>query len=127
LEESLGVVPQRGLLKFSAIAEENYATNSQTVAAQIDTVNKEVMEEHADLKRSFSRANKRRQSTRSLKVSSPLPTHPEQMSTPPTSDRDTPPLPAIPTERSSLDRKAEKLRSIGRRKSFIASMFGKKG
>jgi hypothetical protein len=127
LQESLGVSPERGLIKFTPIAEENMATDSKTVTGMIEDLEK-VMSESSGLQRTFS-MSKRRHSTKSLrgmKAASQLPTHNEILSpTPPTSARDTPPLPPVPTEKSALDKKAEKVQKMGRRKSFIASIFGR--
>ena len=133
MEDALGVLPSRGVIKFSPIAEENLATNGKTVAGEIEDLERE-SEENASVRRTLSRG-KKRQSTRSmrnLKISSPLPTHDEQM-TPPVSAqgmatiRAAPSMPAMPTEKSTLDMKAQKAQKMSRRKSFIVSMFGKGG
>jgi len=134
MEEALGPAPERGLIRFCAVPEENFATSGKTVAGQIDDLEKEVAEDNINLRKSLSRGvapkAKRRQSARSLrsmKIGSQLPTHDEQMPTPPASASfDNPPLPEIPRDMSSMDRKAEKVQKIGRRKSFISSIFGRK-
>ena len=41
MEEAIGVLPSRGLLRFVAIAEENMASNSKTVAGAIDELERE--------------------------------------------------------------------------------------
>lgn len=128
MEDTLGVVPERGLVRFMPIAEENLATNGKTVAGEIEDLEKETLEDASSIRRTLSRG-KKRQSTKSLrnmKISSPLPTHDEQM-TPPVSAQGPPSMPAMPTEKSTLDQKAEKVQKMSRRKSFIASMFGKGG
>jgi hypothetical protein len=88
-----------------------------------------VMSEGPSLQRTLSMKSKRRHSMKSLrgmKTASQLPTHNEMLSpTPPMSERDRPPLPPVPTEKSALDKKAEKVQKMGRRKSFIASIFGR--
>ena len=128
LQESLGVSPERGLIKFTPIAEENMATDSRTVTGMIEELEK-VMSEGPGLQRTLSMKSKRRHSMKSLrgmKTASQLPTHNEMLSpTPPMSERDRPPLPPVPTEKSALDKKAEKVQKMGRRKSFIASIFGR--
>ncbi|KAG9239229.1 Tautomerase/MIF superfamily [Amylocarpus encephaloides] len=133
MEESLGVPPGRGIIKFIPIAEENLATDSKTVAGEIDELERESMEDGSGIQRAASRVSgkTRRQSMkaiRKLKSSSHLPTHTEQM-TPPDSARVTsmdaiPPLPPTPSTKS-FDGKAAKAQRMGRRKSFIASIFGK--
>jgi len=130
MDEGLGVDPKRGVIKFVATAEENLAVNGKTVAGEIEELEKEMAEQNSTLQRSLSHGtkSKRRQSMKSLqgtKRSSQLPTHNESMvSLPGTYDRK-PPLPAMPTEMSAMDRKAEKAQKIGRRKSFMATIFGK--
>ncbi|KAH6681796.1 Tautomerase/MIF superfamily [Halenospora varia] len=147
MEEGLGVGPDRGLIKFVAIAEENLATNGRTLAGDIEELEKENGEDNSNLKRNLSRANKNKKrqsmkSLRNLKSSSHLPTHDEQL-TPPLSEPMSPPLPGlppksagspsphtpklpeIPTEKSAIDRRAEKTQKMGRRRSFIATIFGK--
>jgi Mg-chelatase subunit ChlI len=132
LQESLGVSPERGMIKFTPIAEENMATDGKTITGMIEDLEKATSETGSGLQRPPSRSamkSKRRPSMKSLRgmrAASQLPTHNEILSpTPPISERDTPPLPAIPTEKSPMDRKAEKVQKMGRRKSFIASIFGK--
>jgi Macrophage migration inhibitory factor (MIF) len=134
MEDALGVVPDRGLVKFMPIAEENLATNGRTVAGEIEDLERETSEDNSNIRRTLSRGKRRQsnKSLRNLKISSPLPTHDEQM-TPPVSAQGigsvqvTPSMPAMPAEKSAMDRKAEKVQKMSRRKSFIASMFGKGG
>ncbi|KAE8449094.1 hypothetical protein EG329_008477 [Mollisiaceae sp. DMI_Dod_QoI] len=132
MEEGLGVGPKRGVIKFATIAEENLAVDGKTIAREIEELEREQAEQNSNLQRSLSRGankSKRRQSMKSLrgaKSGMQLPTHNESMvSLPATSEYNTPPLPAMPTEKSSMDRRAEKAQKIGRRKSFMATLFGK--
>jgi hypothetical protein len=131
MEEGLGVGPERGLIKFVPITEENFATDGRTLAGAIEDLERETSDDNANLKRSVSRGttkSRRRQSMKSLRgvKAGQLPTHDERITpTSPMSDGHIPPLPAIPTEPSRNDRKAEKVQKMGRRKSFIAAMFGK--
>jgi hypothetical protein len=132
MDELLGVPPNRGLIKFVPIPEENLATDGKTVTMEIDELEKETTSNNFNLGRSLSRAastnkgNRRHsmKSLRNLTSTNYLPTHEEQM-TPPLSDRQSPLLPPMPTEKSAMDLKAEKVQKMGRRKSFIAAMFGK--
>jgi hypothetical protein len=144
LEESLGVSPSRGIIRFVGIAEENFAFNGKTFAGEIEELEREHADDNANLGRSLSRGgqkvNKKRQSMRSLKnlkigsagggkdQMSPMKAEP----TPPMSDRDTPtptlnmiPIPAMPVEKNDVDKKAEKAQKMGRRKSFIQGLFGR--
>jgi len=138
MEESLGVAPERGLIKFVPIPEENFATGGMTLAGAIDELDKQIAEENGvSVKHSLSVSRNKRHSMRSLrstKKGSNLPNLEEQitptMPTPPSSDRIvTPPLPPVPPiskTRSVADLRAEKAKKMGRRKSFIATMFGRK-
>ena len=133
MEEGLGVTPERGLIKFFPIAEENMATNGKTTAGMIEELEKETGEISAGLQRSLSRgtprSKQRRQSMKSLRgvKTDQLPTHNEAISPiPPLSEAYTPPtLPPMPNEKTQLDKRAEKVQKMSRRKSFIASIFGK--
>lgn len=131
MKESLGPDPERGLVVFSAIPEENLAANGKTVAGQIEDFDKEIASEKASLRRSLSRSTsntKRRQSAKSmrnLKIGNPLPTHREYI--PSMGENDAPFPQAIPVKKSSMDAKAEKAQKVGRRKSFMATMFGRGG
>ena len=134
MEESLGVAPNRGVVKFLAMSEDNLATDGKTITGEIEELEKENAESNSSLQRSLSKntaKSKRRHSMRSLRTSkNTLPTHNELSSpTPPMSarSRETPPLPAIPSEKSPMDLRAEKAQKMGRRKSFIATIFGKAG
>jgi len=134
MEESLGVAPNRGVVKFLAMSEDNLATDGKTITGEIEELEKENAESNSSLQGSSSKStakSKRRHSMRSLRTSkNTLPTHNELSSpTPPMSarSRETPPLPAIPSEKSPMDLRAEKAQKMGRRKSFIATIFGKAG
>ena len=71
IEESLGVPPSRGVAKFLAIPEENYAYNGKTVAGDIEDLEKAQGDDSASLRRSQSRSGLRntakRQSMRSFR------------------------------------------------------------
>ncbi len=58
MEDNLGVGPERGLIKFQAIAEENVATNGKTIAGEIEDLRKESV----DLNPSWLRGDERRAS-----------------------------------------------------------------
>ncbi|KAK0121426.1 hypothetical protein ONS95_009720 [Cadophora gregata] len=135
MQDSLQVTPRRGIIKFISIAEENLANDGKTVSGEIEDLEKEPVESNSGFHSSLSRAttkSRKRQSMKSLRGvrSSPLPTHKESAPPTPTfNHHDLPaiPVPAAPTEKNDLDRKAEKLQKMRRRKSFIATIFGKAG
>ncbi|CAG8979664.1 hypothetical protein HYALB_00003895 [Hymenoscyphus albidus] len=134
MEDSLGVAPNRGIIKFIPISEENFSTNGKTVAGEIEDLERETAEETSITRGLSVRKNSRRKSTKELKrrkSNVQLPTHNEDL-TPPLSACETnptspplPKMPPIPSEKSFNDRKAEKVQRMGRRKSFISTIFGK--
>ena len=139
IEDALGVVPERGLIRFIPIAEENLATNGKTVAGEIEDLEKESSEDASSIRRTLLHGKNRHstKSMRNLRSGSPLPTHDEHI-TPPTSARSFGPqdlssipampiIPSVPTEKGTLDRKSEKMQRMGRRRSFISTIFGKGG
>lgn len=135
MEDGLGVAPDRGVIKFVAVSEDNLAIDGKTITGEIEGLEKEIAEKNSSLQRNLSinatPKSKRRQSLRSLRnAKKALPTHDEDASAKsPMSDRtqETPPLPAMPSEMNAMDRRAEKAQKMGRRKSFMASVFGRGG
>jgi hypothetical protein len=132
IDEGMGVDPKRGVIKFVASTEENLAVDGKTMALQIEELEKETAENNSNLQRSLSRGDKtekskRRQSLKSLRgvKASQLSTHNESMVSLPSAYEQRPPLPAMPTEKSTMDKRAEKAQKLGRRKSFMATIFGK--
>jgi len=133
MEDGLGVSPDRGVIKFQAIAEENVATNGKTVAGEIEDMKKESVDlNYSWLKgeeRRGSQSKSRRQSTKSGRSSarnSQLPTQFESIMTESGGVvwSEPPSVPSLPTEKSSLDLKTEKVPKMGKRRSLMA-MFGK--
>lgn len=175
MEDVLGVSPQRGLIKFVAVGEENLATNSRTVLGEIEELERESKEEvhsaslkpsQSDPKRSTSSSKKesarlekdaknknRRPSTKSLKnlktgkgiekldvreeMTPPLSgitetsgNQSQAMQTGGDAEANTSnaygvKMPDVPADKSEMDRKAEKAQKLGKRRSFIAAVFGK--
>lgn len=112
----LGVEPSRGVIKFAAIAEENFAFNGQTVLGEIESLEKAAMEDSLGIKRSASRS--RLAMMRSRNRSEP---EADSRSSTPVG---MPQMPPIPTEMLALDRRAEKAQKLGKRKSLL-SLFSK--
>lgn len=129
IEEGMGVDPKRGVIKFMASTEDNLAVGGKTMAVEIELLEKETGESNSSQQRSLSRGDKsKRQSLKSLRAATSLnqlPTHNESMLSLPSAYDNTPPLPAMPTGKSTMDKRAEKAQRIGRRKSFMATIFGK--
>ncbi|KAI9810750.1 MAG: hypothetical protein M1827_006088 [Pycnora praestabilis] len=124
MTDALGVAADRGVIKFVSVAEENLATNGQTVLGEIEALDRQQQEETGGIKRSLTSKSRKNKSMQALKErSSPVP----GVITPPLSPAapEIPiPLPPMPTEKSKMDIKAEKVQKMGRRRSFLA-MFGK--
>ncbi|KAL8834989.1 MAG: hypothetical protein Q9170_003510 [Blastenia crenularia] len=127
MADLLGVTPDRGIIRFVGISEEYLATNGNTIQGEIDNMSKETSEDTTDTKRS----NTLRRG-RSRKTSKPEKLNLQERSRPGTSDKipspglQSPPIPAMPREMSPLDKKAEKVRKMGRRRSFLAMFSGNK-
>ncbi|KAL8713437.1 MAG: hypothetical protein Q9225_006781 [Loekoesia sp. 1 TL-2023] len=124
MSELLGVTPDRGIIRFVGISEEYLATNGNTVQGEIDNLSKESSEDTTDTKRS----NTLRRG-RSRKSSKPEKLNLQERSRPGTSDKIPSPAlqsPPMPREMSPLDKKAEKVHKMGRRRSFLAMFSGNK-
>ncbi|KAF7879211.1 hypothetical protein EAF04_000409 [Stromatinia cepivora] len=125
----LYVEPERGIIKFVPLAEENFATNGKTVAGEIEELEREAANDGLGPRNLHSLGtvkSKKRMSTKSTKSlkSKILQTHEEY--TPSVSSRETPPLPLMPAEVNALDKKSMNVQKLGRRKSFMAAVFGNK-
>lgn len=121
----LYVEPERGIIKFVPLAEENFATNGKTVAGEIEELEREAANEASgfrNLHPSGSVKSKKRQAAKSSKSqkSRNLETHDEY--TPSVSSRAT----LMATHDDALDTKALNVQKLGRRKSFMAAVFGSK-
>lgn len=138
LSDTLSVEPSRGIVKFVPIPEENFAFNGKTVLAEIEDLEREQGDDNTALKRSLSKSSvktKKRHSMRSLRTlkttkynqEEPMPMSPRsEHFTPPLSERATPPpIPSGPHEMTTMDRRAEKVQKVGKRKSFIQGLFGR--
>ncbi|KAL9004441.1 MAG: hypothetical protein Q9188_002740 [Gyalolechia gomerana] len=128
MSELLGVTPDRGIIRFVGISEEYLATNGNTVQGEIDNLSRGSSEDTTDTKRSNAvRSGRSRKSLRPEKLNLQL-----ERSRPVTSDKvpspalQSPPLPEMPREMSPLDKRAEKIQKMGRRKSFLAMFSGNK-
>lgn len=125
MADSLGVTPERGVIRFVGIAEEYLATNGNTVLGEIENLSKESSEDGANgAQRSGTvRRGRSRRSSKAEKLQIPL-------TRPATGDNKviSPPMksPPIPTteESSPLDMKAAKVQRMGRRRSFLAMFAG---
>ncbi|KAL8850265.1 MAG: hypothetical protein Q9221_004775 [Calogaya cf. arnoldii] len=125
MADSLGVTPERGVIRFVGIAEEYLATNGNTVLGEIENLSRESGEDGANgTQRSGTlRRGRSRRSSKAEKMQIP-PTRPA------TSDNkvNSPSLksPPIPTmeDPNPMDLKAPKVQKMGRRRSFLAMFAG---
>ncbi|KAL8785616.1 MAG: hypothetical protein Q9213_003270 [Squamulea squamosa] len=127
MDDSLGVAPERGVIRFVGIAEEYLATNGNTVLGEIENLSREASEDSANgahrsgtLRGGRSRRNSK--SEKPLHIPLNRPATSDNRITSPRSK--SPPIPAMPEEPSPLDRKAEKVQRMGRRRSFLAMFAG---
>ncbi len=125
MTDSLGVSAERGVVRFIGVAEEYLGTNGMTVLGEIENLTK-----GDDNAGETTRSNTIRRG-RSRKVPKPKELTIQERSRPPTAEKTpspplkSPPMPAMPTEKSAMDKKAETVqKKMGRRKSFL-SMFGR--
>jgi len=124
MDEGLGVPPDRGLIKFIPIAEENMATGGKTVLGATEEFEKENASKNLGVIRTLSRAATRRTSTKSPPRGQ-LPTHDENTTLVTSSGSgNSPSLPAS-TNESAIIHRPEGVQKMGRRKSFMLAVFGK--
>lgn len=125
MADSLGVSPDRGVVRFVGIAEEFLATNGTTVLSEIENFKKTPGED--------SRTESSRLSTirgRGRRASRPQGiTFAEETGAKDAANSPSPPLksarlPSFSPERNHLDIQAEKVQKMGRRRSIMA-LFGK--
>jgi hypothetical protein len=141
MQETLHVLPERGLVKFEAIPEANLATNGKTVLGEMEDLAKKIEANHANLRTYLGvtpdmKLRRSTRSTRSLKIGPTLPTHHEQMTSPSLSswevisadgEEGAPPPPTIVKWKDNIDEKSDGDVKLSRRKSFSAWMLGKGG
>lgn len=129
MAEALGVDSSRGVVRFAAVAEADLATGGMTVQGEIEGAmggaGRESVSADGERGIRMGRRSRSRRRERAEEKES-------QKSRPSTRDQAVgreellrvPPLPPVPGEKSVLDRRAEKVQKVGRRKSFLA-MFGR--
>ena len=128
LASSLGVLPARGVIRFVGLPEEYLATAGTTVSGQIERLEKASSNECKPSSEAEEiiprRPSRRKVQNRPLKLS----LVPRSVSMPgsrlPSPTFQSPAMPAMPAEKSLLDRRAERMQKVGKRKSFF-SIFGR--
>ncbi|KAL8816423.1 MAG: hypothetical protein Q9223_004563 [Gallowayella weberi] len=117
MADSLGVTPERGVVRFVGIAEEYLATNGNTVLGEIENMGKEASEDSANgtQRTGTLRRARSRRSSKPEKLQMPFNSRPGTSDNKVTSpQRMSPPIPTIP----------EKVPRMGRRRSFLALFAG---
>ncbi|KAK4225508.1 Tautomerase/MIF superfamily [Podospora fimiseda] len=143
MEEAIGVVPARGVLRFVPATEEQLASNGKTVAGEIDDLEKSMgqvtgeKDGAGDAQGNISRGVKARKklSVRTLANFRPVSVsgYPVSEITPPASaDEGLPPIPGSPRESVVAEEStevvlAQQQRTARRKKSFVATIFGRSG
>ncbi|KAI9802157.1 MAG: hypothetical protein M1833_002078 [Piccolia ochrophora] len=126
MAESLGVSCARGVVKFLSIPEGNLASHGRTVLGEIELLEKKAVDENLVRKQPApsptKSPHKKKRSLLNLRArANTLPDHARST---PSSPDGSPPVPPIPTDKSALDQKAEKIQKLSRRRSFLA-LFGR--
>ncbi|KAL8676659.1 MAG: hypothetical protein Q9186_006843 [Xanthomendoza sp. 1 TL-2023] len=127
MAESLGVTPERGVVRFVGIAEEYLATNGNTVLGEIENMSKESSEDSANgtQRTGTLRRGRSRRSSKPEKLQMPLNSRPGTSDVKITSPQQmSPPIPARSEEAIPMDKKPEKVQRMGRRRSFLALFAG---
>lgn len=124
MHESLGVQPDRGIIKFMPILEENLAINGKTIAGEIEETERGYATDDTQLRNSSIGANKSRKrpsmrSLRNIRGSNVLGMN-EERTSPIQEENRIPRIPPTPIGPSPLDQKAAQRQRMGRRKSFMA-------
>lgn len=132
MQEVVGVLPERGLVKFEVLAESNIATKGKTLSCEIADLQKKMKADYSNFNSylaSTSRAKPRpgSKSMRNPKTTKTLPTHHEGMFTAPESDDGAPPPPPILRGRNDESQKSDKVQKLSRRKSFSTWIFSSHG
>ncbi|KAL9102272.1 MAG: hypothetical protein Q9163_002564 [Psora crenata] len=128
LASSLGVLPDRGVIRFLGVPEEYMASAGTTVFGLIERLQKNTSPDHQPVAET-EEPLERRPTTREVPSRPPKPPGmPPSVSMPgsraPSPTFKGPALPAIPDQKTPFDKRVEKLQKIGKRKSLFA-MFGR--
>ncbi|KAL8686497.1 MAG: hypothetical protein Q9218_007064 [Villophora microphyllina] len=133
MSDSLGVAPDRGIVRFVPISDEYLAHNGNTVLGEIENLSRETGEENhqptraGTLRRKLSRQNSRVEKGMQLHLQDSRNSRPGTSNGIISPPLKSPPVPPVREERSAgMDKKAEKVRKMGRRRSFL-SMFAGNG
>ena len=125
MTSALLVTPDRGIVRFYPIPEENLATAGVTILGAIENLSKISGEESRtrgmSRHRPRSRSRKRKGSDEHYLGEE---AEPETQNKGVCSLAENPPMPAIPLEKSEADKLAEKAQKLGKKKSF-RNFFGR--
>ncbi|KAH8200244.1 hypothetical protein TruAng_005580 [Truncatella angustata] len=137
LQESLGVAPSRGYVRFVATPEEDVACAGKTLAGEMDELERALNGHHEPGRESLKpsknskRLSVRTQSFATLRPSTPGNIRADPLPTPPASTDETPMITTAmsehpPTPPADPPQDQKPTRTAARRKSFVTALFGGK-
>ena len=141
MTSSLGVLPDRGVVKFVGLPEEYLATSGRTLQAHTEVLERVINDERKPPDMPLPqpppimqqppprRPNSQRRKPPALSLVPKSQSMPgSRMPSPPTTAQDSPVIPTIPLPKSQapsmMDRKAERMQKSGKRRSIMA-LFGR--
>jgi len=124
MQESVGVLPERGLVKFEILAESNIARTGKTLRFEIADFEKKMNPEFINFNISVGSTSGSK-SMRTFEATRNLPTQHELKFCPPEIEDGAPPPPPILREKIYDNVMPTKAERLGRRKSIGVWMFGK--
>jgi len=128
IAQALNVPATRGIVRFIAVAEENLGTGGVTVLGEIESLSKGPTKEKTEEKRKAEgKGTKDRKRTTAGNGKQPESKGRRGAEAEEKSGEavlQLPRMPEIPTEKSELDIRAERMQKMGKRKSFL-QLFGK--
>ena len=125
MADTLRVPASRGIITFLAVSEGSLATNGRTLQSDMEVLEHSTTGKPSAFRRAISKPHRRRSGQATNTPRGRTRNVSQRLSPPPANSRSPPPpLPAIPTEQSAMDKKAEKVQRLGPRKSFLA-LFGR--
>jgi len=125
IAKALNIPATRGVIRFIAVTEDNLGTRGVTVLGEIENMSKPSTKDKTDDKtKSDRKATHRRRTSAGKQPESKNRSHGEAQEKSVQVGIQAPPIPEIPTEKSGLNIRAERVQKMGKRKSFL-QMFGK--
>ena len=125
IAKALNVPATRGVVRFIGVAEENLGTRGVTVLGEIENLSKPPTKDKMEEKtKPDGKTTHRSRTSAGKQPESKNRSHADSQEKTGQTVIRTPPIPKIPTEKTELDIRAERMQKTGRRKSFL-QMFGR--